>query len=145
MDNEYDVQDDVNDILDQMTADRLKELRHGQGIMTSGSRAYQSVLQKLATSINDPDKEYRQALLLASFLSPEESDRAVAAIAECRRFGADVIPVVDKIIARCGVKGYEGGRVGTIREALTHQQITTNLPQKKALEKLNKKTPLGSD
>lgn len=146
MEDEYNVQEDVNDILDKVTADRIKEMQHGEGVLTFGNRAYQSVLQKIATAINDPDKEYRQALLLASFLSPEESDKAVYAIAECRRYGAPITVIVDRIIARCGVKGFTGGRVQDIKDALTHQSITTNTTagMKKVMENQNKKSPLGN-
>lgn len=100
----------------------LEELKRGDGNVVKMSEAQLGVLQKIATAPKEDD-EYRQALLLAEFLSPEEADRAVNAIAFCRRYGGDLTPIVDKIIARCGVKG---GRVIAITDALTHMRLTTN-------------------
>lgn len=140
---EYNVEKDVQDLLDDITGNRIKEMKHGEGMLTGKDR-YQSVLQRLAQTIKQ-DTDYRQALLLAAFLGPEESDRAVAAIAECKRFGVDITPLVDKIIARCAVKGATGGRVQAIVESLTHQQITaqTSKDYQKQQQK-NNKSPLGS-
>lgn len=146
MAEEYNVTDDLDEILDKEMADRVKEMRHGEGLLTSGKQGYQSVLQRIATAIGDSDKEYRQSLLLASFLSPEESDKATAAISECKRYGVPITPIVDRIIARCAVKGATGGRVQDIKEALTHQNITANTPGgfKKMFQNQNKKnSPLG--
>lgn len=146
MTEEYNIEKDVQDILDDVTGQRLKDMKHGEGLLTGGNRQYQSVLQRLAQTIKN-NTDYRQALLLASFLGPEESDRAVAAISECQRFGVDITPLVDKIVARCAVKGATGGRIQSIVEALTHQQITANTS--KEYQKLQQKTngknsPLGS-
>ncbi len=145
--DEKDLQDDLDEILDKVTADRVKELRHGDSLLTGGKQSYQSVIQKMATAIGNTDTDYRQALLLASFLSPEESDKATSAISECKRYGVDITPIIDRISARCGVKGATGGRVENIIEALTHQSITSNIPggtKKGFLNNRNKKdSPIG--
>ena len=142
----HDIQEDVDDILDKVTADRIKEMRHGDGVLTEGKGSYQSVIQKMATAIGDTSKDYRQALLLASFQAPEESDKATSCISELRRYGVDITPVIDRISGRCGVKGATGGRIQNIIEALTHQWINSNVPgaAKKAFFNKNKtNSPIG--
>lgn len=145
-DENYSIEKDVSDIIDDITAKRIKEMQHGEGMLTGGNRQYQSVLQRLAQSVKQ-DAEYRQSLLLASFLGPEEADRAVAAIAECRRYGVPITVLVDKIVARCAVRGATGGRIQSIIEALTHQQITANTTkdyQKMQQQQKGKNSPLGN-
>lgn len=117
---------EIEEIIGKEAFDRIKEMKHGEGLLTAKGQSYQSVIQRIATAITDPDKEYRQALLLASFLSTREADLACAAIAECQRYKAPITPIIDRIIARCGVKGATGGRVQDIIEAMTHQHITAN-------------------
>ena len=80
------------------------------------------VLQTLIHAVAD-DKEYRQVLLLAAFDDKREALLYASAIAECRRYGATIEPLVDRIIAQCSVKG---GRVDKVLEAMTHQWIGTN-------------------
>ena len=111
--------------------------RRGDGNVVQGMEQQLGVMQKMATAPTKDD-EYRQALLLANFLSTEESDRAVNAIAFCRRYGGDLTPIIDKIIARCAVKG---ARVSEIVDALTHLRMTTNAPKPSA--KSNSRSPIN--
>jgi hypothetical protein len=114
---------EVGEVLEnQMTKQALIRLdKRGDGNIFGQMDAQQlGVMQKMATApVKDDD--YRQALLLANFMSAEESDRAVNAIAFCQRYGGDLTPIVNKIIARCAVKG---GRVSELIDALTHMRLT---------------------
>jgi hypothetical protein len=101
---------------------KLEQMKRGDGNVVKSMEAQLGVLQRIVTA-PQKNEEYRQALLLANFLSPEEADRAVNAIAWCNRYDGDLGPIVDKLIARCAVKG---GRVADVIDALTHMRLTTN-------------------
>jgi len=100
---------------------RLDEYKRGDGSVVQMTDQQLGVMQKTATA-PAKDSDYRQALLLARFMNPEEADRAVNAIAFCQRYGGDMRPIIDKIIARCAVKG---ARVEDIKDMLTHMRLTT--------------------
>ena len=62
----------------------------------------------LAKAVSAPDTEYRNALVLASFLNREDATTVVAALDERRRYGVSITPVVDLITAWSAVVGAGG-------------------------------------
>jgi len=142
---EKSVVDEIEEMLGKEAADRLKEIKHGDGVFSGGKSQYESVMKILAKAVGDPDKDYRQALLLSTFLDRDDATRVVAALDERKRYGVDITPVVDLIHAWAAVKGASGGRVESLIQGQTHQSITTNLPSALKNSFLNKKkkdTPL---
>ncbi len=127
-DNEKSIVDDIEEMLGKEAADRVKQLQHGESILSGGKPEYQSVLKILLKAVQDVEKDYRQALVLAAFLDRDDATIVVAALDERRRYGVDITPVVDLISAWTAVEGARGGRAGLAIEGQTHQSITTNLP-----------------
>ncbi len=97
-----------------------------EGFVSSSKEKYVGVLQKVATAARDVEAEYRQALLLSTFLDREDATRVVAALSERQRYGVDITPIVNLVTAWSAVKGADGGRVRAIIEGLTHQTTTMN-------------------
>ena len=97
-------------ILGEELSEKLKPESRQDGIISAKSSQYVGPLQKLATAVKG-ETEYRQALLLSTFLSREDATRVVAALDERRRYGANIQPIVDLITAWAAVVGADGGRV----------------------------------
>lgn len=126
------VMNEIEKIFGSEVAGKFKEIGEagaGDGVLTGKDKNYQSVIQKLATAITqaDLDGKYKQQLLLSTFMSRDDASLVVAAIDERKRYGVDLNPIVDLIIAWAAVKGASGGRIESIVESLTHQSISTNM------------------
>lgn len=83
----------------------------------SGQDAYSveqklGVLQRAITAVAKDD-EYRQILLLAAFDNKQEAMLASDAITERKRYGVDIQPILDRVIAQCAVKAERLNRVLT--------------------------------
>lgn len=140
------VVDEIEDMLGKEAADRLKEIKHGDSVFAGGKAQYESVLKILAKAASDPDRDYRQALLLSTFLSRDDATNVVAALDERRRYGVDITSVVDLVTAWSAVQDAKGGRVQSLIEGQTHQSITTNLPsaaKRSFFNRRKKDEPLG--
>ena len=106
----------------------VSKMKREDGILTKGlSNTQQSVLQRSMTAVTK-DKDYRQELKTAFFLSTDESDRVVAAINESDRYGCLRKPIVDWLIARSA--GVNGGRLQAIFDTISHTTFTTNYMSK---------------
>jgi len=81
------------------------------------------VIQRALTPSTDED--YRQILKMAVWKSPEEMDKAVAALAECDITGAVEVKkiILDRITARSA--GVNGWLLHEAFEALTHTTFTS--------------------
>ncbi len=99
---------------------KLDGMKRGDGNVVQMSEQQLSVLQKIVTA-PDKDEQYRQALLLSQNLSNEERDRAVNAIAWVKRYGGDMGPIIDKIIARSGAS-----ILPFLDDVFTHMRITNS-------------------
>jgi len=138
--------DEIEEMLGKEASERLKEIKQGDSLFSGGKTQYESVLKILAKAASDPDKDYRQALLLSTFLNRDDATKVVAALDERKRYGADITPVVDLIHAWAAVQGARGGRVQSLIEGQTHQSITTNLPsaaKRSFFNKMKKNEPLS--
>ena len=85
------------------------------------------VMQRLVTAVAK-DEEYLQVLLNAAFENKYEAMLAADAISERQRYGVNIRPLVNRIVAQCSVAG---DRVNKLLEALTHYTFHTNYPTKK--------------
>jgi hypothetical protein len=131
MPGDKDLLDEIENLMGggEEAAALVEGLRHGEGLITDGkSKAYQGVLQKIASAIPmlDTEAQYRQALLLSAFLDRDDAGRVIAALDERRRYGVDITPVIDLVTAWAAIKGASGGRIDNIVESLTHQSISAN-------------------
>ncbi len=122
-----DIATEIEELLGKEAADRVKELKHGDSMLSGGKSGYESILKILAKAAKVPDQDYRQALLLSTFLSREDATRVVAALDERRRYDVDITPIVDLITAWAAVQGARGGRVDSIIEGQTHSSISANV------------------
>lgn len=123
-----DLIDEIEELIGKEAADKVQDIKHGGGILGGGKAGYENVIKLLIKAAQDPDKDYRQALILAAFLDREDATVVVSALDERKRYGVDITPVVDLITAWAAVEGARGGRAGLAVEAQTHQSVTTNLP-----------------
>lgn len=80
------------------------------------------VHQRIITAVQK-DSEYRQVLLTAAFDNKQEALLASDAITERLRYGVDITPIVDRVIAQCAVKGM---RVSTILNSMNTYNIHGN-------------------
>ena len=90
----------------------------------SGQDAYSmeqklGVLQRVVTAVGK-DEDYRQILLLAAFDNKQEAMLASDAITERKRYGVDIQPILDRVIAQCAVKS---GRVDKVLSAMTSYSL----------------------
>ena len=136
---EKDVMTEIEEMLGKEAAERIEKMKHGDSVLSGGKAAYESVMKILAKAVKTPDAEYRQALLLTTFLDRDDALRVVAALDERRRYGVDIAPVVDLITAWQGVVGAQGGRANLLLQGQIRQEISTNLPSAVKRAFLNKK------
>jgi len=80
------------------------------------------VHQRIITAVQS-DKEYRQVLLTAAFDNKQEALLASDAITERIRYGVDITPIIDRVIAQCAVKGM---RVETILNSMSTYTMNNN-------------------
>jgi hypothetical protein len=144
-DGEKTLMGEIEDLMGKEAAERIKEIKHGDSVLTGGKAGYESVMKILAKAVASPDKDYRQALLLSTFLDRDDATQVVAALDERQRYGVDITPVVNLITAWSAVQGARGGRIDSLIEGQTHQSITTNMPSsvKNFLKNKKKNEPLG--
>jgi len=145
-DIEKSVVDEIEEMLGKEAAERLKEIKHGDGVFSGGKAQYESVLKILAKAIKDPTKDYLDSLLLTTFIDENQAKLFVAALDERQRYGVDITPIVALLTAKCAVTGARGGRAGLLIEGQTHQSISTNLPsalKRSFFNKRKKDDPLG--
>jgi len=98
----------------------IGNLKVGFDSMTTGQKL--GVLQRLVTAVAKDD-QYRQILLTAAFENKEEAMLCADAIAERKRYGVSIQPIVDRILAQCSVKS---DRVNKILEAMSQYTLHTN-------------------
>ena len=136
--------DEIEEIIGKEATERIKDIKHGDSLMAGGKLGYESVMKILAKAVASPDKDYRQALLLSTFLDRDDATQVVAALDERQRYGVDITPVVNLITAWAAVQNARGGRVESLIQGQTHQSITTNMPSsvKNFLNKKKKDNPL---
>ena len=102
----------------------VDDISRPDGILTQTPVGGQGgVLHRLLTAIVE-DKEYRQELKTAFFLSTQEADKVVAAINERKRYGCSLTPIIDWLLARSA--GVHGSRVKDILQALSSTTFNTN-------------------
>lgn len=80
------------------------------------------VHQRIITAVQK-DAEYRQILLTAAFDNKQEAMLASDAITERIRYGVDITPILDRVVAQCSVKGL---RVETILNSMSSYTLSTN-------------------
>ncbi len=80
------------------------------------------VHQRIITAVQK-DAEYRQILLTAAFDNKQEALLASDAITERLRYGVDITPILDRVIAQCAVKGM---RVETILHSMNSYTLQSN-------------------
>ncbi len=80
------------------------------------------VHQRIITAVQS-DKEYRQVLLTAAFDNKQEALLASDAITERIRYGVDITPIIDRVIAQCAVKGM---RVETVLNSMNSYTLHSN-------------------
>jgi len=101
----------------------VNELKREDGLLTRSSPQYQSLLHRVITAERD-NKNYRQELKTALFVSSDEADEAVSALDECFALGMDPTPIIDQIIARSAGKNHD--LLYEALRTLTHTTFTTN-------------------
>lgn len=95
--------------------DNMKEI----GSDSMSPTAKLGVLQKIITAIVKDD-DYRQVLLLGCFDSKQEAMLASDAISERKRYGVDITPIVDRVIAQCAI---HADRVEKALKGMTHYNL----------------------
>lgn len=68
------------------------------------------VHQRIITAVLK-DSDYRQLLLMAAFDNKQEALLAADAITERLRYGVDITPICDRVVAQCAVKAAHIERV----------------------------------
>jgi len=116
----------------------LRDLKRSDGIITM-SKPQAGILQKVL-SAPETSKEYRQALLLLDFMSPDEADRFSGAISFALRYGIPIDPIIDKALSRCSVKA---GRVEAVIRAMTHINFSNANRGKKDDSRNTRKSPIS--
>ena len=117
----------------------LRELKRSDGIITM-SKPQAGILQKVL-SAPETSTEYRQALLLLDFMSPDEADRFSGALSFAFRYGIPIAPILDKALSRCSVKA---GRVEAVIRAMTHINFSnSNRYGKKDDSRNPRKSPIS--
>lgn len=119
------VEPEVSDEELEVAFKQIGNLKVGFDSMTQGQKL--GVLQRLVTAVVK-DEQYRQILLTAAFESKEEAMLASDAIAERKRYGVPIHPIVDRMLAQCSINA---DRVNKVLEAMSHFTLNTNYPGKK--------------
>ena len=101
-------------------AETMQELTES-GFDSTSMENKLGVLQRCITSVVKND-EYRQILLLAAFDNKQEALLASDAISERRRYGVDITPILDRVIAQCAV---HADRLNRVLGAMTTYTMNT--------------------
>lgn len=80
------------------------------------------VLQRMITAVSEKS-EYLQVLLLAAFDDKHEALLAADAITERQRYGVDIQPIINRVVAQCAV---HAERVNTVINAYSSFTLHTN-------------------
>ena len=89
--------DDISDVWENVQGSVTMETKLG-------------VHQRIITAVLK-DTEYRQLLLMAAFDDKREAQLAADAITERLRYGVDITPICDRVVAQCAVRGAHIDRV----------------------------------
>lgn len=119
-DVEVEAQPEANDEQIEKAFQQIGGIKVGFDSMTTGQKL--GVLQRLVTAVAKDD-QYRQILLTAAFENKQEAMLAADAIAERKRYGVSIQPIVDRILAQCSIKS---DRVNKILEAMSQYTLHTN-------------------
>jgi hypothetical protein len=118
---------ELNEIVANDIADKFKgghsDLDRNRNTISMENRQYASVLQQVLHSINE-DKDYRQALATARWLSEDDWHDWCNAYSECKRYGAPVDWLVNRLIAQSA--GVEAGKLKAILETISHTTYNVN-------------------
>jgi len=101
-------------------ANEMKEWTNIQGSVNLGDKL--GVHQRIITAVLKDD-DYRQLLLMAAFDNKQEALLAADAITERLRYGVDITPICDRVVAQCAVKAAHIERVLT---SMTSYTLHTN-------------------
>lgn len=99
----------------------MRELTES-GLDSTSIEAKLGVLQRAITAVAKDD-EYRQILLLAAFDNKQEAMLASDAITERKRYGVDIQPILDRLIAQCAV---HADRLNRVLSAMTNYSMNIN-------------------
>lgn len=99
---------------------KSKEFIDIQGSVSFGDKL--GVHQRIITAVLKDD-EYRQILLMAAFDNKQEAMLCADAITERLRYGVDITPICDRVVAQCAVKGV---RVHEILTSMSSYTLSTN-------------------
>lgn len=86
----------------------MKEWTDVQGSVSVGEKL--GVHQRIITAVLKDD-DYRQLLLMAAFDNKQEALLCADAITERLRYGVDITPICDRVVAQCAVKAAHIERV----------------------------------
>ena len=112
--------DEMSDETFEAAIKQIDGLKVGYDNMTTGQKL--GVLQRLVTAVAKDD-QYRQILLTAAFENKQEAMLCADAIAERKRYGVSIQPIVDRILAQCSIKA---DRVNQILAAMSQYTLHTN-------------------
>lgn len=99
--------------------DERDEMREAAGIIGDTSKGGMGVLKSLSVASD----EVRNILLTANFGSYEEAEKVAGAIAEANRYGCSLDPILDWVVAHCGVVTEQRGRVEWLVRAMTRYEL----------------------
>jgi len=103
----------------------LEKFQRPGAIIAGGQRQYMSVLQQMIHAAL-ADEEFRQELKRANWMSIEEADEWCAAYQECKRYGAPVDWLVNRLVAHsAGVTGGDS-LLKMVMDTISHTTFTTN-------------------
>ena len=80
------------------------------------------VHQRIITAVLK-DNDYRQLLLMAAFDNKQEAMLAADAITERLRYGVDITPICDRVVAQCAVKA---AHIERVLNSMSSYTLSTN-------------------
>ena len=80
------------------------------------------VHQRIITAVLK-DNDYRQLLLMAAFDNKQEALLAADAITERLRYGVDITPICDRVVAQCAVKA---AHIERVLNSMSSYTLSTN-------------------
>ena len=89
---------------------------------TVSTEGRMGVLQRIVTSVRDK-KDYLQVFLLAAFDDKREALTCADAVSEMQRYGVDIQPIINRVVAQCAVKA---DRMARVLDAMTKYTLNTN-------------------
>ena len=91
-----------------------------QGSVSIGDKL--GVHQRIITAVLK-DNDYRQLLLMAAFDNKQEALLAADAITERLRYGVDITPICDRVVAQCAVKA---AHIERVLHSMSSYTLSTN-------------------